>query len=626
MKAHQLRPNASTNSPRIHVFLDTESQPLTTTTGAAWETQVLRLWCASAVRLSAGKVVRRWTGQGTTQASFWSWLRERCYSHSRVWVWGHNIQVDVNWLGAWEMIDRGELVYKSSVLSHPPFLLKVELHGRAVQFVDTLNWFRGSLASLGEAASLSKPELPAQDDDESKWFERCRADVAIVEKIVLELIAWVKREDLGQLRATAPGQSWHSWRHIFQGPFPVVHDVPELSAHERSGYFGGECQLRFRGHVREEKPQELDRLHYERQNGPTLWGRRIHVLDARGFYPFVMRNHLFPWRYQYTRSGLPVEVAAQIAGRKGVIACCRIESNSDTYPVRLKGETTYARGDFWTTLCGPELLWAHGKGQLKTVGRVAVYDLADLFSVWVERIWGLRERFEREGNRLWEMLAKVLLNSLYGKFGQTSREWKEVKDKEARRRWGEWLECGWERGDTRQFRGIAGNTQERMPDGEWEHACVSIAAYVTSYGRVLAREWMELIPEGELLYHDTDSLHVTDKGLAALEASGLLSRLGLGALRKLGTYCEAEYRSPKFYALDGDVRAAGIPSRARKIGHFSWEYDLWETLDEMIDRGPDGTQRIRKVKVNALEARIRGTVGPDGWISPPVLQAPEPPF
>lgn len=623
MNAHYLRPNDSEKTPTCHVFVDCETDRTARGPGFWSHKETLRLWVAAFVRMHAGKVVRRRMTSGRTGEGFFQFLRECVSNHYTLWLWAHNATFDFTVLGMWRELEAGRLGWKGGSIGEPPISFKITVGGQEVKCVDSYNWFRASLASMGESVGLPKLEMPARDEPDSVWFAYCQRDVEILERSVCELVAFLRDNRLGRMVATAPGQAWQSWRHIHNGPWPLIHGDESLSRFERQAYYGGRCEVFFRGNVRKRDPGLREQTLFERKHGPTLWDERVYVLDARTFYPACMRNALFPYKYRYSVDSMAVEGLANALKSKGVIAEVKISSDREAFPVRDEGITKYAVGNYWTCLAGPELRYAIDHNCITAVGRTAVYDLADLFTKWVDHALALRARFEREGKTAWADMAKVIANSLYGKFGQRAARWQDRKDIPCREKWGQWIVSDWDVNEVHRYRGIGGNTQEMHKDGEWAHAFVPIAAYVTSRGRVVMRELMNLLPPKTLLYHDTDSLHVTRNGYLTLRELGYVNPAVPGSLVLQKVAGSAEYRNFKVYRLNGTITAGGIPRKATAAGEWRFRFEQWEDFQHMILRGPDDAVSIAEIEAGLSGDYVRGRVGSDGWVSPPIVDRNE---
>ena len=102
------------------------------------------------------------------------------------------------------------------------------------------------------------------------------------------------------------------------------------------------------------------------------------------------------------------------------IATVKLDSPSHLYPLAVNNTTVYATGRFETTLAGPELKFAIDNGHCILVKDIAEYKLAAIFGEYVNKLWQMRLDFIDSGNEPMAKATKLLLNSLYGKFGQRS--------------------------------------------------------------------------------------------------------------------------------------------------------------------------------------------------------------
>jgi hypothetical protein len=617
-----IRPNDSVASPKVHVFLDCEAYDPDGPDPDGRQALRLRCWCASAVTFCRGEPVKRRTAEGICRESFWRWIGGLTSLNYSVWLWAHNAFVDATWIGLWEEIDKGEVTLEPSALGGSSFQVNSLLRGRGLKWVDSFGWFRCSLKVMGESIGLLKYEMPPESAPITEWLAYCTRDVIVLERSVTELIRWVRSNDLGQLRPTAPGQAWHSWRHLNNGPFPFVHQNPELSAFERRAHYGGRVKLGFRGTVTAETSGPFFQECFERERGPALMNTRAHLWDVSACYPAVMRNNRFPCRHRYGLPSSSPDMLRRVLYRTAAVAEVKIKSDSRPYPRRKGGITLYARGEFWTTLCGPELVAALNLGDVAAVGRVEAYEDAALFISWADRMWALRERCA--DNPVWTGLCKILMNSLYGKFAQRESGWVDLPGHRPPRgmRWGPWIDMERPGGFGPLMRAIGGRVQARTVAGDAKHAFPAIAAYCTSYARVACQEIMDGLPPQTLLYHDTDSFHVTDQGHEHLQARDNPAHVGPGRLRHRGSYPEAEYWCPKAYRIGEEVHVAGLPTAAKQSAGGGWTFTEWERVQSLLTRGPDGTVRLREKSVRLAASHLPGVAGHDGWIDDPVIDDP----
>jgi hypothetical protein len=166
------------------------------------------------------------------------------------------------------------------------------------------------------------------------------------------------------------------------------------------------------------------------------------------------------------------------------------------------------------------------------------------FASFVDELYNVRKQYKKEKNRM-EYVAKLMMNSLYGKFGQRFRD----KDN--------WIHESMiddkliEENDIMDRRG---NYVRIKKDSYPAVFCIPIwASYVTAYGRIkLHREILKHDP----VYVDTDSLMIDHE----LPTSDKLGELKLEMKIKRGIIVR-----PKFYALEDSNNKEYV--KIKGLGH-----------------------------------------------------------
>lgn len=195
------------------------------------------------------------------------------------------------------------------------------------------------------------------------------------------------------------------------------------------------------------------------------------------------------------------------------------------------------------------------------------------FSGYINKHFNNKKKAKEENNKGLYTISKLLLNSLYGKFGQASTS---VITRPV-------LNGG-------KVEYISQSTEKTST------VYVPLASYVTSIGRWLITS-AALLNYDRLLYIDTDSIHL----------EGSIEDLVTGAFIKLDdeelgcydieyTFNEAKYLKQKFYALKGDddvkIAAAGLLRSAKSdiiYEQFNSDLVVHEGL-KRIDTVPGGAK------------------------------------
>lgn len=265
----------------------------------------------------------------------------------------------------------------------------------------------------------------------------------------------------------------------------------------------------------------------------------IGLYDVNSLYPAVMRDALFP-------VGTPVGTGWYHPELIGVYHVRFRQADRTIPPILWMKDETYGlefvyegEGHFFSMELDQAL--KHGV-EFEVVSGYVWLHAELLFRDFVDHYYNLR--MQNKGNAL-DYICKILLNSLYGKFGQKEKKfiltrlnWDEVRDR--------LLEDGAEVRDYDPERGLYEVSRPRRVS----HRVVNIAAQVTAMGRVRLNE--EIIANADrIVYCDTDSIHIAGE----LEPEKVSSALGAWKLEKSGV---GIYTGRKQYVLADTVRFKGM--------------------------------------------------------------------
>lgn len=607
---HYMTDNKSTTTPTSLVFLDTETTPLDDSIRTDGTPHKLRLWCATRVRLENGKVHSRTEAAGTTADEWWQWLRLCLDPRRPTWVWGHNLSFDLLALDIGKQLVNGPLKVRikpgtkdangevhtvsewSGIVAIDGQASIIETRhentGSKCVFIDSCNWWRCSLAELGESVGIPKLAMPDFGDSDDKWLQYCRQDVDILERAVLGLVGTIRNNDLGHMRYTAPGQGLQAYRHRFMDHRILVHNHgPSLNL-ERQAYFGGVCEVRKIGHV----------------VGP------IHVLDVQSYYPSIGANCTLPYRWVCGKRNVDPAELLECCKSMWVIARVKVKNCTVPLPVKIGPRLILAVGNFTTALHWPDLcqlsLWCD-----EWKCEYASFYYADrLFTRYVHELWTMRRTAELAGNHVEADCIKLILNGLQGKLGQRQPGWIDRPDLVNQDDFGTWKSADARTGEKIEYRCIAGMVQERKMRGrsvvrawtkpgddatkdpavndEAADSCPSIAGAMTAWGRNLLRQYIVVAGPENVFYTDTDCIHVNDNGLRALHGLGEIKDGHLGYLKLVRTVTEAEYLGPKAYRLDGKWTVAGMKKNAIQTGRGQWRQQQFTGWPALLSAGIDG--------------------------------------
>lgn len=619
MAWRNIKPNHSTALPAKLVFLDTETICEPTRNQPLVKSHFLRNGCVISGYYKDGKMRSRNVLHFDDSRKFWQWLDCITSPQYTTWIVAHKMSFDFGIVGGWEMIDKGKLVLDMPrakrpitdeseidprlqrglcVIDDPPFILGLrdKSQGRMV-FVDTLNWFKCPLAELGDSIGLPKFEMPPNTATAKHWEIYCERDCEIVEKAFTGLIDFVGDNDLGMFRYTAPSQAMSAFRHKHMHHKITLHDEVNVKKLERRSYFGGDVRVFYSG----------------------LWEGTLFHVDVNGLYPYVMKHNVFPvCLLDWNKTGQLFTILPESAPDY-CIADVTLDCRKVPNRIRDNNQNVYAMGRFRTTLGGQELKAAIDREDVLTVHNWSVYDVAPIFESYVDDFFAMRYKYRGEQNKVYEMLCKLMLNSLYGKFGQQSFKWQQVFDTEKDPDYLRWIVHDMHIGKYAMCRSIGPYVWKCCERGEHAQSFVAIASFVTAYAREYMRKLRDICGECQVIYQGTDSLVITPSALDSLEHAGLIHPTDLGKLKILGSSDIARFNGPNNYTLDETDTIAGLKHNAELLEPGKWSQTCFENAESQIARKPTGTIRSWETIFTRRTRKYACGGGESGWVTPLVL-------
>jgi hypothetical protein len=295
-------------------------------------------------------------------------------------------------------------------------------------------------------------------------------------------------------------------------------------------------------------------------------GYNIYGYDVNSLYPSVMASNKVPTHNMiYFEGSKPLNeifgfVFANIIAPEGL--------NLPILQIHHKGSTISPLGKFTGWFFSEELKMAIDKfGYKATINQGYLFDSKNVFKNYVEELYSLRQTYSK--TEPMNYIAKILMNSLYGRFGlKTVLPETEFIDKNEL---GKYEEISNEILDVIEFDGkflisyISNNSIENDNMDSIESPVMSnvaIASSITAYSRMIMAELKLYCMNNniKIFYTDTDSIY-TDKPLPEEFISNKL-----GDLKLEGVYKEAVFLAPKVYGLikeDGSeiIKVKGYKNR-----------------------------------------------------------------
>jgi hypothetical protein len=424
---------------------------------------------------------------------------------------------------------------------------------------DLYNIFSTSLKKLGDVVGLSKgnlqKELSIMSEDEfrkreNEIIEYCRRDVEITEKVFLEFKDFLEKQGIYTLPITASQMSFKLYNKLNKNQLNGKYIKDDYLFLE--SYFGGRTEYFYIG---------------------KYYGN-IYAYDFNSLYPSVMLNYSYP--VQFVKSEvLPNydDFLKMITYFEGV-GIFEIHAENTFYyvdgntkieigllPVKFNGKIIYPKGHWIGIYNINEIRYAIENGyKVKPLYVEYWYPsklpkIDEFINYWYE--------IKKSKKGLFSLIAKIILNSLYGKFMQINQGY-ELTVMKTEDDYANFIELE---------EGLGIGINRDLPLQRGKSTFLSIGSYITSWARIeLLKKMKEAIrKDAKILYCDTDSLFLTKKVLMESDE--------LGKLKIEKEAKNINIISAKSYILNFDdsenrkITIKGIPKKAVQVDEFNFRYD-----------------------------------------------------
>ena len=589
-RAHFLRPNRGSGLPDLLIAIDTETDPVPVNDRTVDAT--LRFgWLAVSRRHRGYRWTRpRWT-RFETPAEAWDAIESAIPDGWTARLVAHNAGFDARVLRMWSVLPERGWTCRGAIIEDPPTIVRWRRGRKGIVLLDSLNWYRTKLASVGAALGLPKLDHDLAWGDRERDDAYCRRDAEIVLRAMQGLVNRVGTWDLGHFATTISGQAFNAWRHRHLSVPVLIDDHPRALALARAAYHGGRTEAWQIGVV----------------PGPVV------AFDVVSMYPAIMLNTPMPTvlRGHYTR--LSVGMLGSLLARSCVIADVTLDTDSADYPVVRDDRLVFPVGRFRAALCTPELVHALRRGHVRAVHAASVYDRALIFTSYVAEWHDRRRDALARGDAADADFCKRMMNHLYGKLGQSGRVFEAIGECDPAdvRAWSEWDA---DTGTLSRYRSFGGLVSRQSGETEARESHPAIAAHVTSAARMRLLGLLDRAGRPNVVYMDTDSLYVVAAGAGRLLT--LVRPDRLGALKLEGVHDGMVIHGAKDYLLGDQRKIKGIRENAVQVAAATWEQDTFQGLKGAVEAGRLDRMLISRTTKTLTRAYRKGTVTPSGRIEP----------
>jgi len=588
---HKLKPNKSGEIPTQWVFFDVETLPHKE---GGIEKHSFRLVCAAFCDfrkgLNAPKIDRRYF---VSLPHFWQWVLDIPRKKSRLILCAHNLNFDFQASSASLYLKNDHWIQTKRILGNPPIVLDYRKDERTIRFLDSFNYFPCSIERMGEMIGLEKLPMPDFSECDEKWTEYCFRDVEILMQSMIHLMKLIKSHDYGCFPISLAGLAFNSFRHKFMKHDIFIHSDDHISKMERESYFGGRVECFRIG----------------------KYSGKFYLLDVNSMYPYSMLGE-FSTNYRSKWKNPSWKEIEKLKSDFLYILRGKVKVDLPLLPHRMKNKVIFPVGEFEGVWAQPEIENALKFGARIEPYEIVIYDKAPIFKDFVLELYDLRLKYKQDGNIPFSWIIKLILNSLYGKFGQRGVEWEEygynpdLPD-------GVFTEINGDNGEVSTFRVFDGLVEKKVSNDESYNSFPAISSFVTSYSRV--HLWNLIVHAGmeNVWYCDSDSLIVNEIGYEQLK--DFIDEHELGKLKVENEATLIEIRGCKDYRLGKKEKIKGIRKNAIKLSEGEFIQPQFRSLLRAIREGETLTPTFEDIIKKMKRIYDKGIVQPDGRVFPITL-------
>ena len=590
---HTIRRSKSIRLPSDYIFFDTETDTI-----GDGRTQKLKLihacyWHTGRV---SGKEKIEWF-KGMNGKELYEWIVSYLRKGKPVRLLSSNIWFDLRVSGLLTHFKAaGWLCTRFFARGHT-FIASFARGKYKIICLNIQNYFAYPVNLLGESIGLPKLKIDFKTATDEEYDLYCKRDVEIIYKAYRALHEFMFCNSTGSIGYTLPGTSYSCYVHSFL-PHPIdIHTEEDILKMERSSYFGGRVECFRIGEFR---------------------GEKFYKLDVNGMYPYVMKCNDYPVKYVKTSYKATKEVLLEFAYHYCYVAHVKLETGEPVYPYRKEGKVIFPTGVFETYLTTPSLLYALEHDHVREIIKVAVYAKANLFYEFVRYFYTHRLDYRKQGNLAFAFVCKIILNSLYGKFGQRNSVIVEEKKTDSNKNVRKLI---YDRSTRKTYIHQIFYGLEQiicLQEEEAMNSMPAICAHVTDYARIYLWQLITKVGIKNCYYCDTDSLIVNEKGYRTLRSMHNEHELG-----KIKVEAESDtmtIRTAKDYRFGKVEKIKGIPLKHKKIGDNTYQYTYFPTSIRELREELKEDYRIETLEKSLTLKYDKGIVLKSGKVKPYKLE------
>jgi hypothetical protein len=558
-------------------------------------------------------------------SDFWNDLENQFNDDNKELIlFAHNMEFDFKILNGFKELAERNWKLQRFYIKYSVFIMVFKKDNYTLRLWSTTNYVAKPLKAIGKSLGLEKLSVDFEKDSIEYLMVYCKRDTEIIYFFIRKLLNFLETNDLSKLKATAGSLSLSTFRHKFYDDKLnkiMIHNWSKAIELERGSYRGG----------------ITDCFHLGKH-------KDTYKLDINSMYPDIMKKERLPTRLvgyfhesNNTQNRLTeIKNKATIDKRLTYIASITIDIPKESAYILNDygyGKTTFCYGkNIEITLCKPEIEFLlENNGNLITIHEISVYYTEHIFKTFVDFFYDVKQKAKQINDGVNESFSKLILNSLYGKFGQKEIIYEVLKADS------EFLKKNYDLINLMIFHYEKTNNTKvkdnsicylgsinrkyqlyiidkqlyriKQTNTNTYDSFVAISSFITSFARMRLVYFILKAKRENVFYCDTDSLFTNINGYNNLKP--YIDELELGKLKLEGFGISTIY-APKFYDFNDVRKAKGIKKNSKLISENSksakYINERWNRFKTDLKQGITSKQVIITSTKEILKKYDKGLV------------------
>jgi len=508
---------------------------------------------------------------GTNIDDFWDIVESYAYNKEKLILSSHHLEPDIIPLQSVAQLDKRDWKLSKYITHNKILMFDFTKDKRKIVITNSGNIFPGSIAEWGKALKIDKLDMPTAKELNKEWVDYCMRDCEVLLAMWKTYIDFLNIHNMGNMKFTAASQAMTSYRHRFMPKTIAIHNHPETLALERLAYHGGRFQALQIGNISETP---------------------LYRLDINSMYGDIMCKADLPYELRGYQETCKLDKIVWLLKKYAVIAEMTIRTFEPVFPVIKDDKVTYPLGKITGFFCTPEIEYILEHCSIISIGKVSWYRKYPILSEYSTYFLNVRQAYKKEANKPFEMMAKLFVNSLYGKFGQYGYKEEIIGDCD------EGVMTFQESYDTTTKQKIGyllygGKIHVVKKENNSYNTFVAVAAHITAYGRINLWKLIKQAGVNNVYHVATDSLIVNTIGFEALQDKIDANTFGLLKVEEI--IKKLIVKAPNDMVMDETEKIKGVSKKAIKHSDNTYTVTCWPSFNALMKRNELGFYYTRSV-------------------------------